>query len=270
MKVVGVDIGFGFTKATNGRDSLVFKSIFGEASEIQFREQFLDGAELDVLQQEAIVEQREIGVRRARRDLDNTRLVAPFDGVVNSVNAALGKQFSGFGADMVGEVIDTSHVDVRFSLSNEQFGRLLKNGETIIGRSLKVSWEVGARALEYDAVIERVGAEITSTTGGVDVYGVIDTGGEQSTLRPGAFVAVQMPGQVYDNALRAPDTALYGESIIFIVKDERLAERRIEIIGYAGSDIIFRSGEGAAIVDGDLIVTTQIREGGPGARVAVR
>jgi len=81
---------------------------------------------------------------------------------------------------------------------------------------------------------------------------------------------MQMPGQVYDNALRAPDTVLYGESIIFIVKDERLVARRIEIIGYAGSDIIFRSGDGAAIVDGDLIVTTQIREGGRGARVAVR
>jgi hypothetical protein len=47
-------------------------------------------------------------------------------------------------------------------------------------------------------------------------------------------------------------------------------ERRIEIIGYAGSDIIFRSADDAAIVDGDLIVTTQIREGGPGAKVAVR
>lgn len=44
MKVIGIDIGFGFTKATNGRDTLVFKSIFGDASEIQFREQFLDGA----------------------------------------------------------------------------------------------------------------------------------------------------------------------------------------------------------------------------------
>jgi plasmid segregation protein ParM len=44
MKVIGIDIGFGFTKATNGREALVFKSIFGEASDIQFREQFLDGA----------------------------------------------------------------------------------------------------------------------------------------------------------------------------------------------------------------------------------
>ena len=41
MQVLGLDIGFGFTKATNGRESLTFKSIFGEASDIQFREQFL-------------------------------------------------------------------------------------------------------------------------------------------------------------------------------------------------------------------------------------
>ncbi|HJP38068.1 MAG: efflux RND transporter periplasmic adaptor subunit [Gammaproteobacteria bacterium] len=233
-------------------------------------EQFLDSAELDVLQQDAIVEQREIGVRRAQRDLSDTRLVAPFDGVVNSVNAALGKQFSGFGADMVGEVIDTSHVEVRFSLSNEQFGRLLKNSEMIIGRQVKVSWEVGVQALEYTAVIARVGAEITSTTGGVDLFAVIDTSGEQSRLRPGAFVAVQMPGQLHHNAMQVPDTALYGENIIFVVKDERLAQRHIEIIDYTGSDIVFRSVDGAAIVAGDLIVTTRIREGGPGARVAVR
>ena len=41
MQAVGLDIGFGFTKATNGRDCLVFKSLFGEASEIQYREQLL-------------------------------------------------------------------------------------------------------------------------------------------------------------------------------------------------------------------------------------
>ena len=41
MNVVGIDIGFGFTKATTGRDTLIFKSIFGEATDIQFREQLL-------------------------------------------------------------------------------------------------------------------------------------------------------------------------------------------------------------------------------------
>jgi plasmid segregation protein ParM len=41
VAIIGLDIGFGFTKGTNGRDSLVFKSIFGDASEIQYREQML-------------------------------------------------------------------------------------------------------------------------------------------------------------------------------------------------------------------------------------
>ncbi len=37
MDVVGVDIGFGFTKATDGKESILFKSVLGEATDIQFR-----------------------------------------------------------------------------------------------------------------------------------------------------------------------------------------------------------------------------------------
>ena len=36
MNFIGLDIGFGFTKATNGKDYLMFKSLIGEAEEIQF------------------------------------------------------------------------------------------------------------------------------------------------------------------------------------------------------------------------------------------
>ncbi|MBT8136264.1 MAG: ParM/StbA family protein [Gammaproteobacteria bacterium] len=41
MEVIGLDIGFGYTKATNGQRFIVFKSVYGEASELQFREQLL-------------------------------------------------------------------------------------------------------------------------------------------------------------------------------------------------------------------------------------
>ncbi|MBW1693370.1 MAG: ParM/StbA family protein [Deltaproteobacteria bacterium] len=37
MEVLGIDVGFGFTKATNGKDFIIFKSLFGEATDIQFR-----------------------------------------------------------------------------------------------------------------------------------------------------------------------------------------------------------------------------------------
>ncbi len=37
MEILAIDIGFGFTKATNGNRSLVFKSLLGEATDIQFK-----------------------------------------------------------------------------------------------------------------------------------------------------------------------------------------------------------------------------------------
>ena len=41
MQVLGVDIGFGFTKATDGRQYQIFKSVVGESTEIQFNEPLL-------------------------------------------------------------------------------------------------------------------------------------------------------------------------------------------------------------------------------------
>lgn len=44
MEIVGIDVGFGFTKAYNGRESIVFKSVIGEATDIQFHSHLGDDA----------------------------------------------------------------------------------------------------------------------------------------------------------------------------------------------------------------------------------
>lgn len=41
MEILGIDIGFGFTKATSDKKDLVFKSVLGESIDIQFREETL-------------------------------------------------------------------------------------------------------------------------------------------------------------------------------------------------------------------------------------
>jgi plasmid segregation protein ParM len=43
MQILGLDVGFGFTKATNGRDTQIFKSVVGDAAEATFGEQLLPG-----------------------------------------------------------------------------------------------------------------------------------------------------------------------------------------------------------------------------------
>ncbi len=37
METVGIDVGFGYTKAYNGKNSVIFKSLIGDATDIQFR-----------------------------------------------------------------------------------------------------------------------------------------------------------------------------------------------------------------------------------------
>ncbi len=102
----------------------------------------------------------------------DTRLLAPYAGVVGNVNANLGKQLS--LNDKVADLTDIGRLEVRFSLSNAEYGRLLESGEPVIGRPVEVVWEVGAGRRSYTGTIARVGAEITASTGGVDVYAVLD------------------------------------------------------------------------------------------------
>ncbi len=233
-------------------------------------EQALDDARLAVLQQQALLEQRRIAVQRAERDLADTRLLAPFDGVLANVNADVGKRITDFGSDLVAELIDTSQLEVRFNLSNAQFGRLQASEEPLPGRELELSWQVGDRQITYPASIARLGAEIDATTGGVAVYAIIDSGGRQTELRPGAFVSVRLLDRVYPGSISVPDTALYGEDRVYVVVDQRLQPRQVRILGRAGQSLFIASAGEPSIRDGDLIVTTQLSEAGPGARVALR
>jgi plasmid segregation protein ParM len=47
MQILGIDIGFGFTKATDGKDTVIFKSLFGDADEIQFWADFGENSPLN-------------------------------------------------------------------------------------------------------------------------------------------------------------------------------------------------------------------------------
>ena len=44
MEIIGIDVGFGFTKAFNGHKSVIFKSLIGDVADIQFRSSMGDAA----------------------------------------------------------------------------------------------------------------------------------------------------------------------------------------------------------------------------------
>lgn len=198
-------------------------------------------------------------VQLAERNLSNVVLKAPFDAYVGSVAAEVGKLLS--VNDVVGVLVARDEFDVRFSLTDAQYGRLVSDG--LLGRPVAVTWRMGGEMQSHRATIVRVAPEIASQRGGVDVYARIENEASPAHLRPGAFVEVELDDRTYDRVVRVPSSALYGTDRIYVVEDGRLAGRAVEIVGYDGADLLVR-GE---LADGERIVTTRITGVGHGLKV---
>ena len=225
-------------------------------------QQFKDNALLEKTQQEIVLAE-------AKKDLRDTQLFAPYDGVINGVVASLGKQVSTFN-DKVGEIIDIKNLEVRFSLSKAQYGRLLEDNPDLVGRYVSINWTAGNKTLDFDANIARIGAEIKSNTGGVDVYAsLLPDNTNISFIRPGAFVAIKVPDRTYNQVISLADTAIYEDSYVFVIKDERLEKRAVTILGYDNINTLIVAKKPSLIEQGDMIAVTQLREAGEGVKVEV-
>ena len=215
-------------------------------------------------QQRAKIEQLEVSVRRARRALERTRLVAPFAGFLSDTAAEIGKRLG--VNDRVGRLIEAGYLEVRVHISDAQYGRILESEGGLTGRVAKVIWRAGLGGAVYDAVVERVGARIDAATGGVSAYARILTDGSESPLRPGAFVEVWLPDRVYPAVARLPESTLHGGTTVYVVEAGRLAPRLVELAGRDGNHVLLRG----ALMDGERVVVTRFAEIGPGVAVEMR
>lgn len=221
----------------------------------------IEGARLK--QQEASLARAKVGIERAERNLENTQVVAPFNAVISQVSAAQGRRLG--NNDRVANLIDVDRLEVRLALSDAQYGRILTSEGTVIGRKVRVMWRVGEKVLSYDAVIDRVGAEISAASGGVDVYGRLIVEGLVTPIRPGAFVEVLVPDRLYQGVVRLPQSAVFNDNTIYAIVDGRLHPRDITVEAVNGSEVLVKGN----VVDGDSILITRFAEVGKSVKVEV-
>lgn len=215
-------------------------------------------------QQRAVIDRLEVGVSRAERDLKNTSLRAPFRGYVTEVSAEFGKNIG--ASDKVARLIDATQLEARFLLSDSQYGLLLGSSAGIVGRPVTVSWQSGDTELVFNGRIARLSPEISSETGGVEVFAVLDPNEYIPLLRPGAFVEVILSGNRYTAVAKLPDSSIYEDSKVYVVKAGRLEPRLIQIVARNGGDIFARGD----FEEGDLVVTSRLPEIGPNLKVEIR
>lgn len=213
-------------------------------------------------QQQSVVDRINVQVKKAKRDLANTKVVAPFSGYLANITARQGRVLN--PNDQLGVLLDSDNFDVVFNLSDAEYGRFLERNSDVIGRQVNIVWQVGGENIDLQATIERVGAQISQATRGVDVYARID-GNLPSNLRGGAFVTVELLAQPMADVMPLPRDALYENDTVYLVENGRLVRRAVSDYIDDGGQILLKTGLAA----GDMVLLTRFNEAAPGVAVKV-
>lgn len=215
-------------------------------------------------QQEAIIKRLEWGVKEAKRNLKDTTLLSPFDAYVSQVNAEVGRYVS--ANDRIATLLDKNRIDARFTLSDSQYGRIISSDEPVIGRKVTVNWKVSEPPLSYQAVIERVNSQISSDTGGIEVFANITNPLKGAAVRAGTFLEILVPDKTYNQVAKLPETSLFEGKYVYAIIDGRLTKREVKIIGASENNIIVTGN----IKAGEKVLTTRISTVGEGIRVRIQ
>ncbi len=198
----------------------------------------------------------EVDLDRTKRDIEDSRIVAPFDGFLVGVTTAIGK-FVNVG-DVVAKMIRAESLEARFHVGNREFTRFLSDGN-YRNVQVKIFWA----GQGFDGTLDRIESEVQTASGGVEVFARIDGIGVRTNLRPGAFVEVRVPGPRYEDVTRVPEEAVYGGDTVYRIAGDRLDPRRVRIVARDGKDLLIRGNYESS----DMIVTTRFPEIGPGLKV---
>ena len=175
----------------------------------------VSAAQVEVAQ--AAVDQAQLGVEQAKRRLENTRISAPWDGVITAVNAVEGTLAGGLGGPAI-QIVDTAkyHLDVQV---DELDVASLAPGQT-------VTVEVDALPEQKltGSVISIAPAAATTATGGVSYKVRIDVDPADALLRAGMSATANILANSRQNVLLIPNRAVQIESDNGLTFVERLTD----------------------------------------------
>ena len=231
-------------------------------------------------------------IDKAQRDLDNTEIYATFDAYVQNANMQIGQLVG--ANEQVATLIDRSQMDIVFTLSDSLYGRILAQDGTLIGRDVNLIWQAGSTTQEFSATIDRVAAQITASSGGIELFARINNLQEIATLRVGSFMTVQIPDRLFESVLRVPEHIIFDGNLLYVVEtldvkidedaevkdgdeiaelktETRLKPVPIKIIGYDGKfALVDNLADDVKISNDDVILATKLSTAGTDVLVVTR
>lgn len=192
---------------------------------------------------------------KARRDVERTEILAPFDAGVRSANAEVGAVVA--PGTMVAELYASGELEVRLPLSLEDFGFLARDANGMVTGEVVLKGKIGAEEYIWKAVTARVDPEIARETLSANiVVKVLPAEGSAFPLPPvGLFVNAEIAGKTLDGVKEIPRRALLeGNRAIVVMEDNRIAFHDLVIPRLTRETALVSGGLEA----GDRVVLTRL------------
>ena len=227
----------------------------GDAPDLVLRVPQLEAARARVISAESTLQKAEL-------ELERTEIVAPFAGRILRHYADLG-QVVPRNAPLA-DIYATDSVEIRLPIRNRDLGfidlpetyRYKEVAEPIKGVVIR-SQLIGDD--QWDASLVRTEGAIDETARQLHVIAQIDDpfSVEREGHTPpkiGQYVTAELQGKRLSNVVVIPNSTIYQGSYVYVVIDDLLQRRDIEIAWQNDDDAIISSG----LVAGDQLVTTSL------------
>ena len=208
----------------------------------------------------ATLDQARANLAQAELDLERTVVRAPFDGRVRERSVDLG-QFVSPGS-LLARVYGVDHAEVRLPIRTDELSFLeipLGYAAEEDGATVTLHASLGGQDLEWPARLVRTEGEIDLRTRMMNVIARVDDPHGRTTegrvpLPAGLFVRAEIEGRLLDGVFVLPTPARRDGDQMYVVEDDRLVFRDVEIVR-RGRDAIIVSG---GLADGDVVVVSPL------------
>jgi RND family efflux transporter MFP subunit len=222
-----------------------------------------DNAKAKLLQAQADTKQAQI-------NLDYTRVVAPFDGVVTARQVSIGELVGTGGTQVLATIVQLDPIHVNFTASERDVlyvrDMLNKRGQRaadLLGTDVEVGLQTDV-GFPHKGKLDYIAPQVNQGTGTLAARAVLPN--ELRLLLPGFFTRVRVPLQETP-ALLVPAVALgadQGGRYALIVNGENIVEqRKVETGPAVGDMIVVENGLKAD----DRVITAGVLRAVPGQKV---
>lgn len=198
---------------------------------------------------------------RIRLDLEDTVIIAPYDGRITEVQAAPGNQVNK-GSPLL-SIYDHNNLEVRAMIPNRHLAQIRKSVSN--GYRPQAKAQIDDR--ELDLQFDRLASVIDQGRGGVDAYFRLVSNPVRPELSRSVDLTLAMAP--VENAILIPYQAIYGLDQVFKIESGYLKSVSIRRHGQTTRDnTAFVVASSDELSDGDRLVTTQLTNAIDGLRVA--